>query len=121
MRALPYDHTQQARFMWQGRAACSCGLLARSCGSVPVLAAQAAQHSTAQHSTAQHSTAQRSTAQRSTAQRSTAQAGTGSKAQHSTCAGGDRVVIVKEVWILAAVLRLEILAPHADLVAVDQR
>ena len=116
MRALPYDHTQQARFMWQGRAACSCGLLARSCGSVPVLAAQAAQHSTAQHSTAQ-----RSTAQRSTAQRSTAQAGTGSKAQHSTCAGGDRVVIVKEVWILAAVLRLEILAPHADLVAVDQR
>jgi len=121
MRALPYDHTQQARFMWQGRAACSCGLLARSCGSVPVLAAQAAQHSTAQHSTAQRSTAQRSTAQRSTAQRSTAQAGTGSKAQHSTCAGGDRVVIVKEVWILAAVLRLEILAPHADLVAVDQR
>ena len=37
------------------------------------------------------------------------------------CAGGDRVVIVKEVGILAAVLRLEILAPHADLVAVDQR
>jgi hypothetical protein len=85
-----------------------------------------AQHSTAQHGTAQHGTAQHGTAQHGTAQHGTAQHGTGrhrqqSTAQHSTCAGGDRVVIVKEVWILAAVLRLEILAPHADLVAVDQR